>query len=285
MLEKIKKTKVFEDFRKALKAARNRPLYMFYALLADLLFLFLYGFIVLGKAGIFTRILYNWQHILALVSRSSEQMLNTYALNSDFAAMLAVEPDIKINLMNLLWLYLILLLALYVIYCLCQGLSWKFSLELAGRKMRFYGFMKQFALVNILWFALFSIYHLLSLLADLRKSVLAKQGIEFSYFSLAVTALLFVISYFVFISYAFIGKHKTMAIIKRTFADGVKKFLNIAVAYMAFFAAVLVLNLLLAGAFMLHAILAYAVGILIVMPAFTVLRIFFISYMDRIDSK
>ena len=118
-------------------------------IVAELLFLFLFGFFTGPlRNGIGNNLL-----VLGdLIVGESSQISNDFLSN-----IIGSEP-----FRNIIILGIILAIIVYVLYCLFQGFIWRFSFNLIGKKREYIPYIKRFFLVNIPWYILFIAYVLIN---------------------------------------------------------------------------------------------------------------------------
>lgn len=135
--------------------------------LADLLFFITLG---LATAPLFDRIIiYAQAYFSGLAGRAPELLQDAVQGNSAF--------PLNAALLKLALLYLTLLITIYVVYTLFQGLAWGFAARASRAEISPFAYLKRFARANLLWVPLYGILHLLSLLSDFQASVSARMGI------------------------------------------------------------------------------------------------------------
>lgn len=124
-----------------------------------------------------------------------------------------------------------LVLAVFVLFCVFQGLNWWLATSVIGKKQQWQEFMLRFARVNLLWFGLYVVWYCIDTVFDLRSIVVEKAtGQAAGAVAPMVLALvLIVIAYFALLSYPLLS-------IRKAFSIGIRH------------AAVLVPGVLLAGA-------------------------------------
>lgn len=263
----------------AFKKIKNQPKPLILASLCDILFFVAYGFIT---APLLRKLV---DYVIIIGSMVSEQAASIMrGTNPSIVSIIMDDPQIRQFFNKLILIYLILAVAIYIVYTFFHATAWKLSSDIAGRKNSMYNFMKEFALLNLFWVVLFIVYHFLSLFADLRQSAMQSLKIGASNsFSIAVTILLFVIVYFAFISYTLIGKHSTKQKIKKGFYLGIKKIKYILPAYVVIAAVYFVIKYLLEAAARVNFNLMIFVGLFTVIPAITWARVYLMLIVEKAE--
>jgi len=255
---------------RAFEKVRKNPKNLAFASLSDIVFFAAYGFVT---APLFSKIV---DYIIIMGTMVSEESASiARGTNPDISSVIIGNPQIRQYFNRLLIIYIILIAAIYMVYTFFQGISWKLSSNIAGRKARMHSFMREFALLNILWVGLFAVYHFISLFADLRQAAVQSMQLEASNaFGVFASVFLFAILYFAFISYTLIGKHTTKEKIKKAFYLGTRKISNILPAYLVMAAVYFCLKFLLEAFSRVNFSLMVVVGMVTVIPAMTWARVY-----------
>jgi len=248
--------------KKALRTAyKNKKLFLL-SVFFDILFFFVYGFAI---APIYLKLMENVNVIGAhageavkTATRESQSMLS--ALSSE-----TIAPYFN----NIIWLLLILAAIVYLIYCIFQALNWKIALQLTGKKTRYLDYLKKFLFLNIFWFVLFALYYALGFIVDIRKILISTlmQTEPSSALNVVLTFYLIFIAYFAVISYVQLSLGKSI----KTGKSKLKQLLPSILLIAAFLLALDIVIKLLAS---LNPILAVIMGLIILLPAMTIARIY-----------
>lgn len=254
----------------AFRKIKSAPKKLGIAAFCDIMFFFVYGFVT---APLFNKIV---DYVIIIGSIISENVgIITSGTNPSLTSILMENTEIRALFNNLIWIYILLAIVIYMVYTFFQGIAWKMSRDIAEKKDGMYRFMKEFAILNIFWLVLFSIYHLLSLLSDIRMSALKTlQSQTTSAFSVFVTILLIAIVYFAFISYTLIEKKTKENKIKAGFSMGIKKIRQIFPAFAVIAVVFLLLNFILKAASAVSFNIMIIVGVMTVIPAMTWARVY-----------
>jgi hypothetical protein len=269
----IKKILVVKEFINSLKIIKKKKIYLIYPSLSDIFFLVFYGFILAGITG------YVYA-IGSFVSQNSGAVLRSYAKSQNLIQFIINQPQIRHYVNRIL----LLIFVVYLIYCFFQGISWKLSSDMRGKRIKFLAYMKQFYTLNISWFLIFMVYNVFSFLTELGRTVMQRinpSGAVSS--SIIPTAILIGIFYFTLISYTLIGKYGILKVLAKTFVIGVKKVRYILPMYLIIFLVFSILNLIMFLTFKIHENLMIVTGILLVIPAVTWARVFISVVIDRIE--
>tara|TARA_Y100000310_G_scaffold339887_1_gene433981 strand:+ start:3851 stop:4672 length:822 start_codon:yes stop_codon:yes gene_type:complete len=250
----------------------HKPLVLLSASI-DLLFLFVYGFVfsmVFSKIEGYLLELYN------LMMEYSQQIQGSLLEKGLFSALRATPEMSEVFNELIIW-FLVLGIVIYVLYSVFQGISWRISYKIIGKKIGYSKFLIRFGLVNLFWFAFYIIYQIIDYLFDLNAMIavnmdLGQSAPGLSFISFMVWISMFVIGYFVLISYTLVMKHR---VIRKSFGLGFRKLKVLLPAYLTVLAVFFTLNLLLVLSFRISPVLMFIVGIIGVFPAITWARVFF----------
>ncbi|MBI1969638.1 hypothetical protein HYS48_02995 [Candidatus Woesearchaeota archaeon] len=243
------------------------------AMLTDILFFLAYGFF---SAPLYLKI-YEYSEVLfGELAVSSPGLLTSYAAGESFGVLLRQNPALQAIFWKLIALYVLTFLVLYAVYCLFQGFAWRMAFAVL-EEIPLQQFLKQFFFANILWMLFYILYHFLSLLVLYQSTVAERYASEQPIFlqgSLLVYA--FLLSYFAFLSYCFIGREKGRILWKHAFALGWKQGRKLFPYVLVLVLAFLLLNFFFLGLTRagLQEKVRIAIGILVVIPALTWGRVY-----------
>jgi len=250
----------------------HKPLVLLSASI-DMLFLFVYGFVFSlifnNKVGVYLLELYN------LMIKSPEDIQGSLLSQGLFASLRAT-PELALVFNRIIIWFLVLTVAVYIIYSVFQGLSWNISYRIIGKKMDFFKFLTQFSLINLFWFIFYIIYQIMAYLFALRTII--AQNINSTpapSLNFILWLYLLVLAYFMLISYTLIGRYKPIKIIGKSFRLGFKKVKILLPSYLFVLFIFLLINFLLVLSFRISPILMFVIGILTVFPAIAWARVFF----------
>ena len=164
------------------------------------------------------------------------------------------------------------LLISYLIYCVFQGIIWKFCFNLK-KKEKYLPYIKKFFLVNLFWMPFFLLYFLLNFLFSYLDLIGQKFNIEGVFVMGKLTNIfLAVIMYFAFISYVMIDKEKTWKSIKRSFRIGFR--IRTVLMYLLLAIGFLLLNYIVVVSGSITEWYVILIGVILVMPFMIYSRIF-----------
>jgi hypothetical protein len=248
--------------KQALRTAyKNKKLFLL-SVFFDILFFFVYGF---ATAPIYLKLMENVNVIgsyageaVKTATRESQSMLN--ALSSE-----TIAPYFN----NIILLLLILAVTVYLIYCIFQALNWKIALQLTGKKTRYLDYLKKFLLLNILWFILFMLYYTLGFFVDIRKILISTltQTTPSSALNVVLAFYFIFIAYFAVISYVKLS-------LKKSISTGMRKLKQLLPSILLIAVFLLALDIIIKLLASLNPILAIIVGLIILLPAMTIARIY-----------
>ncbi len=254
--------KEISSLKQALGIAYKQKKLFLLSVFFDVLFFFVYGF---ATAPIYLKLMVQVNIIgsyageaVKTATRESQSMFS--ALSSDVLA-----PYFN----NIILLLIILAVTVYLIYCLLQALNWKIALQLTGKKIRYLDYLKKFMLINILWFVLFALYYVLGFVVDIRKILISTimKTEPSSALSIVLIFYLIFIAYFAVISYVQLNLIKSISTGRSNIRQLLPSILMIAVFLLA-------LNIIVKALASVNPILAIIVGLIILLPAMTIARIY-----------
>ena len=180
-------------------------------------------------------------------------------------------------------IFLYLTLAIFIIYIIFQGLSWKYCFKAAKIKIKSnLGFFIRFSLLNVVWFALvaLSVY----VIADKYfKSALAQDaGFNPLLYIIPIGVILI---YFSMISYTIIRNNSLINTIFKTFSMGVKKAIYILPAFLIIAVLFLIIDLILIGLYKVSSIAMISAGFILIIPSIIWSKLFLIELINKIEKK
>ena len=268
---------IFWELAKALRKISKNPALFVGAGILDVLFFFVLGFMT---RPVNIKIMDYIVIIGTAISEKAPAMTRGESISSIIASDYMVGGLAG----NLVILFAILAVVSLLVYLFFHGVAWQFSSRIAGRKIHVYKYMKEFLLVNIFWMALYIVYYFISLFADLREASLRSFGMPASNavagFS---TIFLVVIAYFAVISYTLTGKYKTWEKISRSFSLGVHRAKYILPASAIVFAVIFIFGGLANFASTYGDSLMVAVGVITIIPAMTLGRVYITSVVEKAE--
>lgn len=256
------KNKELSILRQAFRIALKNKKWVLLSSLMDLLFFFAYGF---ATAPIYRKLV----EYINVIGSFAGEAIQTATRESRSMSTILLDPAIKSYFYDMVWLLIILLITVYVLYCLFQAFNWKIALQLTGKKIKYLDYLKKFAMINIIWFVLFVAYYLLGFAIDIRKAIISAvmQISPSSMLNILLTFFLIIIAYFAVISYVKISLKKSFFIGKSKIRQLLPSILIIAIY-------ILVLNIILALLTQVNVILAIVLGLILFIPAITLARIY-----------
>ncbi|MBI4451313.1 hypothetical protein HY642_05030 [Candidatus Woesearchaeota archaeon] len=198
---------------------RSQPWMLLLMAFLDGIFLLLYGFFT---QPIRDKIVVHGIIIGNILSQNAQEASREFAERQSVVTQLLAEP-IRPYAINTLLLLGLLVVAVYLVYIVFQGLNWHFAGSLKGHTSGATNYVKKFASINAFWFVLFAAQNILSLVAGMRSIAVEKlteQPAPVVLTSVAA-ALFYIILYFAVLSYAFLLTKPAWQSIKAAFKHGV----------------------------------------------------------------
>lgn len=256
------KNKEIRILKQASRIALKNKKWVLLSSFMDLLFFFVYGF---ATAPIYRKLV----EYINVIGSFAGEAIQTATRESRSMSTILMDPAISSYFYDMILLLIILWITVYVLYCLFQAFNWKIALQLTSKKIRYLDYLKRFAVMNILWFVLFITYYLLGFAIDIRKTIISAvmQTSPSSMLNIIMTFFLVIIAYFAVISYVKIS-------LKKAFFIGKSKIRQLLPSILLITIYILVLNIILALLTQISVILAIVTGLILLIPAITLARIY-----------
>lgn len=235
----------------AWKAVFSAKWYLPFSAALDLAFLVLYGFMTAPLLSLLS------DHVVAVGMLLSGQMR---AAEGGRPAVISVlfHPPVSKYVFQFIILLFVLAIAVFLLYCVLQGLAWRVAGRLSGLKMHWRAFLLHFARVNLLWFGLYCVWHCAALVLELRGIFI---GTGRTPPGMVMYVLLGLAAYFAVVSYPLLN-------IRKAFVSGVRNALvlvpAVVVVIVQFFVGNAILDLV-AGAGRTVALVAGAIILLVLL--------------------
>ena len=269
--------KIISSLKRSIELLKEHKPLVLLSASADMLFLFVYGFVF---SMVFSRIEGYLLELYNLMMESPQKMQNTL-LNNGLLSALRATPEMSAVFGKAVTWFLVLGAIIYVLYSIFQGISWRISYRIMGKKIAYSRFIVKFALVNLLWFVFYIIYQVIDYLFDLNAMIAVNMDLGqstsagLSFIAFMVWVSMFVIGYFALISYTLIGRYNFFGVIKKSFGFGFRRLKVLLPAYLIILAVFFTINQFLILIFRINPMVMFALGIVTVFPAMTWARVFF----------
>jgi len=261
-------------FIDSFNSIRRKPIYFIVPLFIDLFFLFIFSIVY---HFFFRNIMDKIISLLMLTGKSLQGITqNEMSLN-----ILANQQQMNSLIMGIGFWILVLAVLIYLLYCIFQGTSWFIAHKILKEKTNFKDYIKRFFAVNILWHIAFVIIAYFYVRALIFTNVL-KISSNFGTVRIFSLIILIILSYFAFISYVLIKKHKFIESIKKSFSFGIKEFSTIVPMYVLLILGFALIDVLLRLLFMISTTLMIVVGIVLIFPIIVYARIVIISVIENL---
>jgi len=257
---------VFVEAIKSLKLMKqNSPLIIFSSIL-DVIFLIVYGFLT---APLFFSIVENITSVGTKLSQLAPEFSRTFTVNPGIINLLFTHPSLKPHTNTLIASYLILVLVIFVLYNLFQGINWRLARQITGDNTEWGSYLGRFAKINVFWIFLFVIYHILDVIASLQQTIAEGVVNTRPTNTLGIISIIFLVTiiYFAFISYNSLS-------IKKSFKEGIKKAKNFVPMYLVIAAVFVIIQYLLVLVQKLGTATTFIVGVALLLPALSWTRIY-----------
>jgi len=226
-----------ESIAKSCSALLKNPWMAAFSCVIDAAFLFLYGFVS-------TFLLQIAAEMGSVVIRQLPTIIQQQRVPKPILALI-FDESVRSITFRVIGIGILFALITYVLYVLFQGTAWKIAQELSGKEKKYLDYIKSFAKINILWFALFAILHTAYAFLSARNAILSKiAGTTIvSFPHILILMALVVVSYFAVVSYPL------LRVVKKGFLTIFPGILFLTVLYLAlsFFLALIAKLSLVAG--------------------------------------
>jgi hypothetical protein len=232
----------------------------------DVVFLLVYGFFSSFLFELINNVFYQ---VGGVLSARAPEYTQQFVADPGLLSLLFFDPTLQPFGLRLLGLFALLLVIVFVLFVLFQGFSWWLSLRLLGFNKSLSTYIKLFARLNVLWLVLFVVYRLLRFASALRFTAVQQFSPEASVnvLSIVLSLVFIIVMYFAFVSYV-VGDNKKGFFVGRRFAKHIVPGFVLIALYVLL---VDVLVVVLSG---LNSSLAVGAGVVLLLPFFTVTRLF-----------
>tara|TARA_Y100000310_G_C20695429_1_gene825356 strand:- start:3079 stop:3936 length:858 start_codon:yes stop_codon:yes gene_type:complete len=265
-----------DQVNKTIELVKNRKKTVAYIVFLDILFLLVYGFVrgAPGASGFLGKIYDFIRIFLTLTSQQAKELTLELARKVSIITLINQNPLIGKYFYSLLILFILFGIAIYFIYSFMQGSSWYLSFKLM-HPLSYKKFIKQFFLVNIPWFLLYTIFLIVEFVNSYRFTILERAG-EANPQGLKIFSiiLIIIVFYFAIISYSLIGHYRTKTIFKKTFIIGIKNIKSLIGPFILLGIIFTLINYVIIILGNINFLLMLILGILLLFPTITISRIY-----------
>jgi len=255
---------------------------IFFPISLDILFFLIYGFI--GSA-LFGKITEYITAIGVIFAKSSGKMMNEMLKTKSFISALLANSEIVFYIKRIIILSIITGIIFYMLYSLFHGLSWKICSELSKNKRKKENYLKKFFIINLFWGFLFLIQRSFSLFYELKNTAMKSINPFYTSKIIFPNILLWIIVYFALLSYALLQDNNVKKALKKCFVIGIKKLPGIALMYIVVVFIFLAINYLLFLSSKLSSFFAFIIGVGLLIPSFSYVRIFMLKTLEKISKE
>ncbi len=259
------------EFADSFVILKNEFLGLLPVIALDIVFFIVYGIV----DGFFSnRIESAAYEMLQIATKNSAAIGQEVVKNTNFMEILKSQPGFQEQYNAVMLSFALLMLSVYIIYCIFQSAGWFFVRKSCDKKkeVTFWKYIYKFFLINIPWFVIFYLIQILERLNGF--ATLLERSNESAYTHYAFLALDFVVLYFAVISYTKIKDDASVwKAIKDSFKSGFSGIYGIAaVEAVAIF---YILDIFMRSAGQLGDAALIILGILFVMPAIVWVKSYF----------
>jgi hypothetical protein len=208
---KLNKIKVIREWISAWKAIWANSWYLPASAALDLVFLTLYGFMTAPFFASLT------EHVMVIGTLLSEQMREVAGRARPAIIDALFQPPVSRYTWQFFGLLVILAVAVFLIYCVFQGIAWHIAGKVSGSKAHWRQYLLGFARINLLWGALYFLWQCISTMVELRRIAIEKMtNLPAPESGIFMSVLLVVLVYFALASYPILS-------IKKAFSAGIHR--------------------------------------------------------------
>jgi len=230
------------------KAIAQHKLYALASMVIDLVFFLCFGFLT---APIFDKLSV---HVIIIGTLLSAQMRAAEGRARPAVIDALFQQPVSHFTWQFIGLLALLVITVFVLYCVLHGINWWLATSLAGKKTHWRAFLLQFLRVNALWMALYVAWYATDTVFDLRRMVVEKlSGQPAQGSALLLSVVLVALGYFAIVSYPLLN-------IRGAFSIGARKIPVIVPALVLIIAQFLVGNLIVGWLFTVNATAYFIIG-------------------------
>jgi hypothetical protein len=264
----------------AAQQSYKKKRYFVYMMLADMVFIFFYGFLSFNLISRLQEYIFSMGTEIA--SRSAE--ITQQIMYKSVFEVLVSYPEISGLLSSIFWMLILIIFVVYIVFSIFQGFSWRMSLKIIGKEVPYHKFFAQFVILNVLWLVLFYCQRFFYTFATVMNTISNKLAPGSSsqllnYISFAFLAL---VVYFAFISYPLIGRYSVWGIIKKTFSFGVKKAFYFIPMYLIIIFMLFIVSSILHLANNVSIVLFFIAGFILLFPLLAFARVYIASVVNHL---
>lgn len=249
---KLAKIKAIREWILAWKALALNGWYVLSCALLDIIFFVAYGFLTAPLLENLTT------HVLVIGAFLSQKMSAVADRTRPAIIDALFQPPVSRYTWQFIGLLVILAVAVFVLFCIFQGITWYLAGRLDKSKMHWRVFLLNFARVNLLWFGLYFLWQCISTVIDMRRIAIEKVlGQPASGAGIAMAVILVALAYFAIVSYPILN-------IKKAFSIGTKRF-DLLVAGLIVLAQLYIGNVLVKLLARVNLKLAFIVGVIVML--------------------
>lgn len=261
---------IFLNARDSFKVLIQQRIKIIFPIILELMFFLVLGFFsgpLLNE--IFTNLVYIGDLMAGESVTASKNMWDVVVSSESFAHMALIG--------------VVLILVVYVLYCLFHGIIWRYCMGLNGKGTGYMAYIKRFFLVNILWYILYIFIYLIYFFLFYIDTVGRRINPSGFYFiSVIPIFFLLVVVYFALISYVLIYRNNAWKSIRKSIKIGILRSYpligNMFLLIIFFF----VLNYFLYLLSLVSFVLLVIGGIVILMPMLVFARVYIQKVVDSV---
>ncbi len=254
------------NLKQSFELLTKSPFYLVFPILLDIIFLFLVGFV----GSIFTT--------KAIPYLQSLATLQTQA--TDTSAMIAQQTQLASTLTNIILILLQILLAVFVLWTIFQGINWFLATKCVKKKVNIKKYSINFLTLNIILAILIAIIAKFFFEITLKNLLTSTPIVSQSLVNTIAIIISIILLYFLFIGYSISYKYKLKEFLKNIFKTGIKDFKKITTTYLIIIILFWVANYIV-KLFSLDFKSAMIAGIILLMPLITFSRIYLIKTIEK----
>lgn len=268
-----------EQIGKSLLLCRKNWVLVPISFLIDIAFLAVFGFFY---KLFFFRIT---EHLAQAVEYSAKQaptITQAAAQNSIYAAF-TTQQFVSTELRSVLFLAVSLGFVTYVLWTLFQSANWLVAYKIANKKIKYFDYLLQFGLANILWCAIAGVIIYVSLKIGFYNALSQNRLIDPRFLTYITLFFMALVGYFAMVSYS--GIYKLKGFFRKVFSTSINHAENLAPAYALLIIAAIVLNYIIYLVWLINVFASIVIGAFILLFLLVYSRVYFIELMEKIEKR
>ncbi len=282
MSHKKHATYVLKEAKQSLVDCWQNKGYFAVSTLADIVFLIVYGF--LANIMVFKITQYMTAAAIKFGESSSSATIDQMAL-SPIRTVISENPVVRSYIVKMFLLIFLFMAIAYITYCVFESFSWKNIFMISKEEYTFSDMLKQFSMLNLIWFVFVLIIQVISFFSRLKADILSGVSTEgLPGPGIVIMTLGYALTYLIFISYGLMTRReKASRTFKESFRIGYERFFYLAPAFILLMLLLNAISLLLVKAFGFSYVAQFIFVVVIAMPIITLMKVYFTRIVSEVS--